>query len=183
MCFLLIPGNSNFCSERQKFPSIRMLKAGQLSHALTSVSSSIQQSGVCTQAIREGKLFIMLVANDGNLISSSVPSNSPRFDSCQRIAAVASSIAVEYRAVERLMSDEFRAFVLRTEGRIVRCSQFSHMKDGGAVLLVESIEVGSGIDEGLLSVLMDNVSLRLHQDLLPCIGPIMENMISAPPNE
>lgn len=158
-----------------------MLKAGKLSEVLTSVAKSVAKSRVVPES--GDSLLIMLVTSDGQLLSSSVPNNAPNFDSAERIGAVVASIATEYRAIDKIMQNEFKSFVWATGDRLVRCSHFCDLKDKGSVLLVLSLVQTDKLRNAKYHSFLQAVSSRIEDDLLPSLCPIMENMISAPPTE
>ena len=152
-----------------------MLKAGKLSEVLTSVSNSIGKSRVVPSA---ESLLIMLVTGDGQLLSCSVANDTPNYSPTERIAAVVASIATEYRAIDKIMKDEFKCFSWSSGNRLIRCSHFCDLKDKGSVLLILSIEQSASPK---LHSFLRALATRLEDDLLPSLSPIMENMISAPP--
>jgi hypothetical protein len=163
---------------------IIMLQAGTLSHALASVVKNVQstdQWNLFSHA-RE-PLMIMFVTSDGQLLSSSVSSDSEHGDVTQRVSAVAASIAVEYKAMDRLMGEDFKALNLSTEVRNVLCSHFCDLMDSGSVFLVISLPENAGVSEILRLGFLRSLSDRIKTDLFPSLGPIMGNMISAPPTE
>ena len=160
-----------------------MLKAGNLSHALTEISSRLSTLGCISASGISMKLEILFVSYDGQLISSSSPNSSQDYESCRRISAVCASIAVEYGAIDRLMDESLNSFVLQTDSRVVLCSDFCHLKAGVRVLLVLSVSRDSKESELSTLGMLRSLGKRLKQDLQPCINPILENMISSSQSE
>ena len=159
-----------------------MLKAGKLSEVLGSVCSYVSKSRTIPDRVADS-LTIMLVTGDGQLLSSSVPNDSANFDSVQRIGAVVASMATEYRAIDKIMQNEFRSFMWSCGGRLIRCSHFCDLKDKGSVLMVISLSQPDDTQKAKFHSFLHAVAARLEEDLLPSLAPIMECMISAPPVE
>ena len=166
-------------------PSINnnMIKAGNLSRILKSATTDILSKGLITNTTTT-PLTILLVTSEGHLVASSTPINdSAEYEACQRIAAVSASVAVEYRAIERLeLPNVFKCFTMSTPDRVIRTSHFAGLMDG-SVLLIVSIGV-SGAERQLEAIgLARAIAARLEEDLLPSLAPVLDNMISAPPTE
>lgn len=160
-----------------------MLRAPNISTTLSSLSANVSQSLVGTSSGDEASVMISLASGDGSLLASSVSATSTAFEICQRSAAVAASVSVEYTALERLMPGDFKSFFFSTDRRFVRCSRVSRSKDTGSVLLIVSIPSSLGVDE------LDSLSIcralheRIDQDVLPSIRPVFDNLLSVPPSE
>lgn len=157
-----------------------MLKTGNISLLFSKISQGIEKT--CQENGARDPLAI-LVTGEGNLLASSLPNDSNTSTLCQRVAAVAASIAVEYSAMNKIMDEPFSSFTFCTEERIVSCSRFCRLGDTGFVLLVVSVAISSNANKTGLVGLLKSVVARLNDDLVPSMGPILENMISVPPTE
>jgi hypothetical protein len=125
--------------------------------------------------------MLTIVASDGTLLASSVQVDSSDFELCERTSAVASSIAVEYSAMERLWEGNFRSLVLATSRGFVRCIRISSGQEKGSIFLIASLS--ACMEEASSLGLLRAIDDRIQQDLIPSIVPIMELISSVHPTE
>lgn len=152
-----------------------MLKTSSLSCALGSIQSILRNSTIPDyQGLRD--MIVLLVGSNGELISSAQGNRTTEY--CEKIGAVAASLAVEYTAMDSLMSTSFRSYTWSTDRCLVSCSRFCCMRNGGYVLLV--LAVPSNGENPSLNALMESLATRLVADMSPFISPLLENMTSAP---
>lgn len=157
-----------------------MLKTGNISLLFSKISQGIEKT--CQENGAREPLS-MLVTSEGNLLASSLPNDSNTSTLCQRVGAVAASIAVEYSAMNKIMDEPFSSFTFCTDDRIVGCSHFCRLGETGFVILVLSVAISSNANKTGLVGLLKSVIARLKDDLVPSLGPILENTISVPPTE
>lgn len=126
---------------------------------------------------RLDRLAILIVSSTGELISTADGSQGPGY--CEKIAAVASSLAVEYTAMHSLMANVFTGYSWKTDNSSVVCSPLCQMKDGGSVFLVLALPDSSvhGGD-GHVNTFLQRVASRIVEDLSPYLSPLLENMVS-----
>lgn len=154
-----------------------MLKSSCISSVLASTAYNISKQLRLKENGSDGNLLISLASSDGNLLASSVSSDSSQYQFCQRVSAVAASMALEYIAIEKLQGSPFRAFTFATDIRLTTCSRF-YQFDNSSVFLVVSLP-SHGLEELALLGLTRAVVDRIQDDLLPSISPVLENMVTA----
>lgn len=154
-----------------------MLKSGRISSVLSEAALSVTKQLHLQDVSQNDGLLLSLSASDGELLAASVPKDSSRFNICQRISAVAASIALEYIAIEKLELSEFRSFTFSTDVRVVKCSRIFKIADSSFVFLIISLPVTCGLEEMAVLGLMRALGDRLELDLLPSISPVLESMV------
>ncbi len=157
-----------------------MLRASNLSSTLRRVSDDIVKSG-CVQPAAD--VALMLVTSDGHLLSSSISRDSESFEGSQRVAAVSAAMASEYKALDGFMAGSWESFVLSAQNVLLHCSHFASLREGGSVLLVVSTPAPTDDKSSYFHGLLRSLAARVSGDLRPSLGPVMEQMISAPPVE
>jgi hypothetical protein len=155
-----------------------MFKSSRISEVLAETTDSISKQLNLKEDGANGGFMISLTSSDGNLLASSVRSDSPVYQVCQRVSAVAASMALEYMAIEKLTGSGFRTLTFSTEVRLTKCSRLCKLADNTALFLVVSLP-SHGLDELALLGLTRAVVDRIEEDLLPSISPVLENMVSA----
>ena len=160
-----------------------MLKAGNVSGILYRAAGAVSEALSKENVLIGSKITVSLTTSDGNLLASSCWSDSTDFATVQRVSAVAASIASEYRALEKLMSDGFRSVLISTEKQVILCEPFSQMKEGGLILIVSSITTNSSSDKAACSGVLRSLSSRIKEDFFPSLSPVLENLILVTPIE
>ncbi len=151
-----------------------MLKSARITESLISAQTMLAKvRDPRLQTLQ--KVSIMLVSSNGELISSTRGHHTSDFS--ENIAAVATSLAVEYTAMDSLMTSAFTSFSWRTDQCLVVCCRLCLMKDGGSVFLIIALP-DAVADDGRLNTALRLAAARLVQDWSPYLSPLLENMIS-----
>jgi hypothetical protein len=160
-----------------------MLKSSQISSVLSEAARNLSQQLNLRNHDGYDELIISFTSADGNLLAASVKSDSVTYGMCQRIAAVAASIALEYIAIEKLGASEFRTLQFTTDSRIVRCCRIFKVESLGSLFLVSSLPFAGELDELGIHALLRAVSDRIEEDLMPSMSPVLANMVHSTPLE
>lgn len=159
-----------------------MLKAGHVSASLARAVNEIQAFSKESDS-KEIRITASLTSSDGSLVASSSTRDSALFEVCQRVSAVAASIALEYRALENIMTHGFRSVFISTDKRLIFCDHFAELKEAGSILLVLTVDTDSSSDKMVDIGLLRSLSSRIKEDFLPSISPVLETLILFPPTE
>jgi hypothetical protein len=157
-----------------------MIKSVHISSVLSETAGRLSKQLNLQNHTRDHGLLLSLTSTDGNLLAASVGSDSPDYRVCQRISAVAASVALEYIAVEKLGGADFRTLTFSTDVRVVRCTRFFRTNRTTCLFLVVTLSTLCELDEISIMGLVRAVSDRIEEDLLPSVTPVLANMMQAP---